>query len=418
MISAEKLQRGRAKEQEPRLFANTIVALDVDGVLIEPRAYRQAVNETIVYFARQLDVDLKEFTLDDKSGVFGRSMSHFEANGIHDPWDVSAIIVSLMRLKKTGIDISLGEALNIYQTHPDRRGHPPDVILEQLKARFANDIPETMEKIAKDLTKTRDPFANNITSVFQEYVLGKELFELTYEVKSQTGSLTSLIQTQDRLLVDLKGRDVIRRIEKEGGRIVIYTGRPGLPPADIVRNSGDGYSPEAELAISKSRVQALGLVTMGSMGWLARENDTSVESLTKPNPTQALATILSALRGKTDSKVLRDAYEWGKNEEVPLEIQQARKKMGGKKLKIIVVEDSLSGVVAFINAKKILRELGLNATVTVIGVHGGNQEKFTRFKELASKERIDVITCTDVNGGIDEYFLSTSLVGKKGGLGN
>ena len=120
---------GRGRELEPRPFENIIVALDVDGVLVKPVAYRQAVRSTISFFAEQLGVNPEEFLIDDRNKTPGRNMSHFEAEGITDPWDVSAIIVSLMKLKKAGIDVSNGEALEAFQMHSNPQSHPPEVIL-------------------------------------------------------------------------------------------------------------------------------------------------------------------------------------------------------------------------------------------------------------------------------------------------
>lgn len=394
-----------ARENEPKIFSNTILAVDVDGVLIQPIAYRQAINKTVSFFAEKLGIDPQEYALDDENKTFGRNMSHFEANGIHDPWDVSAIIVALMRLKKEGVDTSCGEALEIYSKNPDKKAHPPEVVLNEFQTRYGEKISkEALAEITQYLTNTRDASVNTITGVFQEYILGAKIFEKTYGKKSQTGATESLINTQDRLLLNFDGLSTLNQIKENGGKIVIYTGRPGLPPFDIARKRSDGYSPEAELAIEKSHIDALGPVTMGSMEWLAREKDDSIENLTKPNPTQAIATIISALRGKTDAQVLLDVYGWIKNGKIPKEIQDIAGNKKQKPLEIVVLEDTRSGVVAFINAQKIFDKLGLKINIVVIGVHGGNEEKYNSFKQLAEKEELTVIICTTMNDGVKMYF--------------
>ena len=378
----------RARELEPPPFENTILALDVDGVLVRPLAYRQATHLTIAFFAYRLGVDSREFMLDDKNRESGRSMNHFEAEGIHDPWDVSAIIVALMMLKRAGINVSNSEALEMFRANSSPQSHPPDVILEQLRARYGEANNGVLEDIAATLSKTRDPFNNDVTSVFQEYVLGKQTFESTYDKVSRTGAEESLIKTKDQSLLDDSARREIQRISQGGGMVVIYTGRPGLPPFDAIREPADGYAPEAELAVKKSRVNSVGIVSMGSMEWLGRKKNTPVESLTKPNPTQALGAILSALRGRTDVQVLLDAYTWGQTGIAPIEIQPFIGNGKGK-LKLVVVEDSPSGVRAFVNAKKILEDQGVLVELTAIGVHDANFEKHTAFARLFQEKGID-----------------------------
>lgn len=389
------------RELEPRPFENTILALDVDGVLIRPNAYRHAIIATITFFGEQLGIDPKGFMIEDRNREVGRNMSHFEAAGIHDPWDVCAIAVSLMRLKKAGIDVSNAEALEAFQTHSDPQSHPPDVILEWLRSSYQPQA-EVMRDITAILSKTRDPFGNGVTRVFQEYVLGKEIFESTYNRPSLTGAEESLIRTRDQSLIDDAGRREIVRISQQGGRVVIYTGRPGLPPYNVEIKPGEGYAPEAELAVVKSRVKAIGIVSMGSMEWLGRATNTPVESLTKPNPTQALATILAALRGRVDTRVLLDAYEWGRIGDAPKELRPFIEV--ANKLNLVVAEDSPSGVRAFINARRILKEKGINVGLAAIGVHDVSFQKHMAFTRLAQEQDIDTInTYSRIREGIISY---------------
>lgn len=405
MSNPEGNSKVENREGEPKPFSDTIVAVDVDGVLIQPIAYRQAINNTLSFFAGKLGVDPQNYTLDDENKTFGRSMSHFEAKGIHDPWDVSTIIVSLMRIEKEGINISCGEALKIYSDDPNKTAHPPEAVLNGIKTKYQGILSEeTFAEITQCLTDTREPTRNNVTGVFQEYVLGAEIFERTYGKKSQTGAIESLIETQDRLLVNFDGLNSLSRITEGGGKVVVYTGRPGLPPLDVPEKPNDGFSPEAELAINKSQVNALGPITMGSMQWLAGETNNSVESLTKPNPTQAVATIIAALREtKTNSQVLLDAYKWVKEGIIPEEVREIIENKNQKPLEIVILEDTTSGVTAFINAKKIFDSVGLKTNIVVIGVHGGNEEKYNSFRQLAEKEQLTAITCTTINDGVRSY---------------
>ncbi len=394
----------RTEESEPRPFENTIIALDVDGVLVRPSAYRLAVGLTINFFAEQLGVDSKDFTVEDRYRSFGRNMNHFEAEGIHDPWDVSTIIVALMKLKKAGINISNSDALEAFKANSTAQSHPPDVILNWIIERYQNVLRvEDAKDIAQTLSNTRNPFKNEVTSIFQEFVLGRETFQTTYGRPSRTNTEESLIATKDQSLIDDRARREIDRMSQQGGMIVIYTGRPGLPPSDARRRQADGYAPEAEFAVEKSRVTALGIVSMGSMEWLGRATKTSVESLTKPNPTQALAAILSAFRGRVEMQVLMDAYRWGQTGDTPEELQSFIEKK--TRLNLVVVEDSPSGVRAFVSARRVLENNGINVGLTAIGVHDVSFEKHMAFMRLKQEEGIDVV---DTNSGIREGIIRYS----------
>ena len=153
---------------------------------------------------------------------------------------------------------------------------------------------------------------------------------------------------------------------------------------------------------------------MGSMEWLGRKKNTPVESLTKPNPTQALGAILSALRGRTDVQVLLDAYTWGQTGIAPIEIQPFIGE-GRNKLKLVVVEDSPSGVRAFVNAKKILEDQGVLVELTAIGVHDANFEKYTAFLKLSQGGGIDSMDTNQRTGeGIIRYSFDVLSKEKRG----
>lgn len=389
------------RETEPKPFANTIIALDVDGVLVNPLAYREATRLTIIHFSQEIGVDPTGFMLNDKNRTWGSNMSHWEAEGIHDPWDVSAIIVSLMKLRKEGIEISNADALSAYQANQDKKAHPPEVIFNQLSSAFRQNFPQAMQEVSGFLSQTRNPFANPVTSIFQEYVLGEEIFERTYGKKGVTGAVESLIQTKDRSLITDAGRKELNTIAQGGGKVIIYTARPGLPPDDVSRKPADGYSPEAELAVIKSRVNTLGIVSMGSMEWLGRESNTPVQDLTKPNPTQALAAILSALRGKVDAKVLRDAYNWGINGIAPKETLPFT--INKTPLNLVVAEDSPPGIRAFANAKDILQQIGAEVKLTAIGIHSESFEKHRALQQLLGNGADKVDTNSEVTEGILRY---------------
>ena len=113
--------------------------------------------------------------------------------------------------------------------HSNPQSHPPEVILEWLQARYQQARPDVIKDIAMTLSETREPLKNDVTSVFQEYVLGKDTFKETYGRPSRTGVEESLIKTKDQSLIDSTGRMEIEKISQKGGMVVIYTGRPGLP---------------------------------------------------------------------------------------------------------------------------------------------------------------------------------------------
>lgn len=72
----------------------TLLLLDVDGVLVHPLGYRDALRATVDHFAGRMGQTVVDIT-DDEIAVF-------EACGITNEWDSGAICVSALLLAVLG----------------------------------------------------------------------------------------------------------------------------------------------------------------------------------------------------------------------------------------------------------------------------------------------------------------------------
>ncbi|MBM4430702.1 MAG: hypothetical protein FJ026_10205, partial [Chloroflexi bacterium] len=73
-----------------------LLLFDIDGVLVLPRAYLKALQDTVSYVARQIGVDGHPPSEEDQHA--------FEANGLSSEWDMGAAVVGVLLLDRLRLD--------------------------------------------------------------------------------------------------------------------------------------------------------------------------------------------------------------------------------------------------------------------------------------------------------------------------
>jgi hypothetical protein len=183
----------------------------------------------------------------------------------------------------------------------------------------------------------------------------------------------------------------------------IYTARPSLPPADA-DISALGYSPEAELARSALGLEALPLIGLGRMHWLAQEMDTETARLVKPSPVQALAAIGAAWSGH-EARALKAAFALYRagNLKPPL----AHLVSEDVPIRVSVFEDTVTGLRAVQQAVEILREAGLaSALYQPYGIAPQGSAKAKAMEALQNLSGLSIPVYDSVNTAIDAALAS------------
>jgi hypothetical protein len=371
-----------------------ILLFDVDGVLVDPLAYRIGVTKTLEQLYRKVGLINVETLVPDESEV-----AYMEACGVHDVWDMTNIIFAnvlaeiCLHLKQTTGSSKLNgrnvvEKLEyIKSTDPrlprlqctaiadslaleQRLTHPPDIAFAQITQRLLSELNQQERPLWFDLLRnflvgTRSAYESEGTRLFQNIILGNEEFEKTYRLKSEYNG-ESLLTIVDKVLISAENVELLLQLQRTNSALIaIYTARPSLPPPGVSGNPS-GYSPEAELAQRMAGLQDVPLVGMGMMEWLAHRYGKRSEALTKPNTTQALCALMASVLGATNGQVLETSYRVDKlhvnPDNTPLHVLKQ------SEVTVYVFEDTVSGIKPMLQVAERLNHFGFSITVKPLGI--------------------------------------------------
>ena len=360
----------------------TLLLLDVDGVLVHPVGYKEALRATVDYFAAQMGQPSVRLSYDE--------IAVFEACGLTNEWDSVAMCVSELllaalerrpELRRETLHATFAaiRAAGLRLPRPDFTAparaiaraqadsvHPARVHLQLLAERTSSAHLPLLEAL---LGNVYDVLGAPTTRVFQAHTLGSERFAATY---GQAAPLTleSYLAQRDRPLLSAESRARLLdwAAAAENGAVV-YTARPSLPPADLPAHMSagappSGYAPEAELAVELLGVaHELPLIGQGRVGWLAWYKKRDTAHYIKPSPVQALAALGAAVSGSETEALLAAAalVEEGRLTG-PLSALRERA------LRVVVFEDSTGGIRATQRAAELLRRAGVDVSFEAVGV--------------------------------------------------
>jgi hypothetical protein len=370
---------------------------DVDGVIIDPRAYRLGINRTLTCLFAKIGLQNLQSHLLSQSEI-----AFMESRGIHDVWDITNIIFCLVVttilftderavLSRAADPDKQMERLQLLQPAIDRchylefiteitgsshLSHPPDAALESLQRKLpktTQDNVDANERAAEPdknairflrsfLIGTRTPYQSYGTRTFQNILLGSKHFEETYGLRS-TQDGQSFLRREDRVLISPESVKTLRALcHLPENKVGIYTARPSLS----AEPNEKGFSPEAELALDMAGMTDFPLVAMGMMEWLAARTGTRAEDLTKPNTTQAVAALMACIRGKVSQELLEQAFAFDKcgRELTSTALVELRE----RNTTVYVFEDTVSGIKPMLEVGERLEALGLHIKVQPLGV--------------------------------------------------
>jgi hypothetical protein len=234
------------------------------------------------------------------------------------------------------------------------------------------------------------------TFIFQHYTLGGERFAQTYGLPAAFGTESALV-THDRPLLDAARREKLAVWHRaEGQGMVIFTARPSLPPADLPDAERAAlnpltYPPEGDLAAELLGMAGeVPLISGGRMTWLAEQHDQPPGFYIKPSPVQAIAAIAAAASGKERAALLAAAEFFHEGA-----VTGPLAALSERPVRVVVFEDSSTGIDAARAAIDLLREGGLDVAFEAIGI-APEQSKQEALRRLADRVVEDVNRAVDV----------------------
>jgi hypothetical protein len=336
--------------------------LDLDGTLIRDRGYRAAIDATVIGYSQQHHLSVYPPSDDD--------IYLLHAHGYSNEWDTVAFLAGILHhAQNTGLS-----GRPDYQAWTLKTDLYDGLPNERACSALLHESPVELHPLLHTLLDNVTDVANTPTTrYFAELILGSELFTLHYGLPALLNT-SALLEQLDEPLINAHSREILLRQQA-----CIFTARPSLPPGhrlaprdpehptswSFTRPPADActpvHPPEAEIGLRLLGLEHLPMIALGHIQWLADCYGERVYDLTKPNPVQALAAMLTA-RGTPERPSLHAAYDFWKTGLLPKPFTALQGE------RVYVLEDNATGIRSCIQAGQLLRQQGINVAVHGIGV--------------------------------------------------
>lgn len=397
-----------------------IILFDVDGVLVDHRAYRASIRKTTTYFAERLGLNVSE-PGDDVIDVF-------EAQSITVEWETDAIIATALLLERLRADAGVPrrqakaaalppdfwQALDeLPKSKPSTNGYTPDLAalarrvgaamaraelptraalrLFRADAQADDRLPAAVLPLLEHLlAEVYNVDRSPAMQVHQNYVLGDEQYEHYYRLPARVAGKPLLLEMDVPMLAP-DVRDVLLD-RRAAGEVfpVIYTARPSLAPVEAGPYHR-GFTPESEIARAQVGLDPVPAMGYGKLGWLAPKLRRLGADLVKPSPVHGMAAIAAARTGQeVESIKAALAVERGDHLRYPLTACAGEA--------VHVFEDSPSSLRAVTRGVELLNRQGLRLTLTRHGIAPAGSPKREALAAIS-----DVLH-TDVSSGVREVL--------------
>lgn len=356
----------------------TILLFDLDGVLVKPRGYHRALQTTVSRFARLLgfqnDVELSD---DD--------IAAFEAAGVTCEWDSAAMSIALLlreqmrHFPRAGMPDFPEQCL--IQRHnspaPDfqafvralqeecRDSRTPLLAAEAVIRRTSQEFSaEQIDRMLQVLRDARDVQKSLVHRVFQELVIGAELFGEIYGFSCGSCSRGFLLEFDQPCLSTETRRGLQDWLQAGAHRAAILTSRPSMLPG-----GGKPVADEAALGAQVAGVADLPIAGWGGMVALGAMVQQDPEKLVKPGAAHALLALQLGLGASLEQALARTAAFLHAGE-----TGESWSLLNGAMA--VVFEDAAGGVHSLHAAKDLLRRAGISLQTQAFGIaeHSMKQE--------------------------------------------
>lgn len=348
---------------------------DLDGVLIQPGGYRQAVLASLRHFCIQMGIPDTPLPHEDHFALL-------ESLGITSEWDMLPILAAaildasasitplpprpfsnLSGLISTPVDVDYPFTISRMAQFLSKTCSPADALWAVLQDGQAKSLLPSLGKhpVLKDLfSQTRSISDSWFTRTFQNYVLGSEEFSLVYGFPAPIQTISLLMSLDQPLLSVPWAHEIKSQMASQTLIATAMTARPSKPPVEI-SSPPAGCTPEAELALQVVGLKNMPCVGYGSLVAYAQCQGLDAEQLLKPNPFHALTAILHSVGvPHWDSLNLADQF---------IQSQTGLPdRLSENSWNIKVFEDSPIGIQAVRSAVQRLIQAGVNIQFSAIGI--------------------------------------------------
>ena len=371
---------------------HNLYLLDIDNVLIYPGGYRESFSRTINYFMRAMGWK--------DSNSHQSAAQVFEAHGITNEWDMSAICLSglfvaaAQKIPDMNFSDSVLDALEIVKT----LGLPrKEVNFSQLAREVAAEMepsethlptlaaPRVFDRIVRStcdpkshesinalldhiLSNARDIERSRTMSIFQNYAIGSANFVKTYSIPSPFETSSLIVEHDVPVLSTSNCERLLSASVKKEIKPVVFTARPSLPPRGV-QDEAHYYSPEAELAVELVGLDSIPMIASGRTEWLAWEIGADPHTFIKPALVHALAAIGAAISGDEIAGLMAAHMFLYKGI-----LNSPLSDLIGCELKVTVFEDSYRSIDSVSKVLDLLHEFGVQSSLIAKGI-AVNHEK-------------------------------------------
>ena len=277
-----------------------ILLFDLDGVLIEPRAYHVALRDTVEQISRALGFDPYQLTR--------KQIEWIEAAGLTSEWDSSAVCSAMFYKRLWKVHPSFQLPLEPpFPSSPEHDLPPPDIdaffremvnepydseplVEAERRLSMQFDLDSTLlQRLLQILHEARNPARSLTFRLFQEYILGSQRYTATYKLPARFETASYLERLDRPTLSVASTKQLNAWLDLSGHHAAIITNRPSRWP------EGNQGTPEAEIGARLCGLDQLPILGYGELSWLSAQRDAPSETYLKPSPLHALAAMRAAL---------------------------------------------------------------------------------------------------------------------------
>ena len=366
---------------------------------MNPQGYRQATRDSIAHILSGFGVNNIQ--------VLESNLSAFEAQGITSEWDMIPLYLlawmekcfelntpvkkitdrddlAIYLVSTSGSNPDPGEIINILGKNMRSGIAPTESILEDVNNRDdSNKFPYVQKYagwlIPELLTSSRDIEVSNSTRLFQNLILGDQVFTEICGIIPQKKTDSYLVKYDNVFLNEKSLTKLKVSVKRKGSHICAITARPSLPANfEKYRHTSNYYFPEAELAIKKLGIENINVVGYGTVKSFAEQINMNAEAVLKPSFIHSLIALAVSCETNFDNileflKLNRDRLENLDKTFISLELILPDWVLSNK-LSLHVFEDFPVGIQSVKSLNKFLVHNGIDSNINAYGIASDSQK--------------------------------------------